>query len=76
VETGVSPRGSLAYIRAIQSRAFLYERDYCTPDDVKTLAMPLLAHRIRLNVEGEVKTSKETIIEEILDNTPVPVESV
>jgi MoxR-like ATPase len=75
VEVGVSPRGSLAYMRAIQSRAFLYGRDFCTPEDVKTLAMPLLAHRISLNVEGEVKTSKETIIEEILDNTSVPVET-
>jgi MoxR-like ATPase len=76
VEIGVSPRGSLAYMRAIQSRAFLYGRDFCTPDDIKALALPLLAHRISLNVEGEVKTSKETIIEEILDSTSVPVESV
>ncbi|MBM7587703.1 MoxR-like ATPase [Bacillus pakistanensis] len=76
VEIGVSPRGSLAYMRAIQSRAFLYGRDFCTPDDVKTMALPLLAHRISLNVEGEVKTSKETIIEEILDSTSVPVETV
>ncbi|MCP3741957.1 AAA family ATPase [Rossellomorea sp. BNER] len=76
VEIGVSPRGSLAYMRAIQSRAFLYGRDFCTPDDIKALALSLLAHRISLNVEGEVKTSKETIIEEILDSTSVPVESV
>ncbi|WP_064092960.1 AAA family ATPase [Rossellomorea aquimaris] len=76
VEIGVSPRGSIAYMRAIQSRAFLYGRDFCTPEDVKELALPLLAHRISLNVEGEVKTSKETIIEEILHSTSVPVETV
>ncbi|MCA1053735.1 MoxR family ATPase [Rossellomorea aquimaris] len=75
VEIGVSPRGALAYMRAIQSRAFLHGRDFCTPDDVKALVMPLLAHRLSLNVEGEVKTSKEAIIEEILDNTSVPVET-
>ncbi|WP_275887813.1 MoxR family ATPase [Bacillus sp. P14.5] len=76
IEVGVSPRGSLAYMRAVQSRAFLYGRTFCTPDDVKALAMPLLAHRLTLNVEGEVKTSKERIIEEILDTTSVPVESL
>lgn len=76
VEVGVSPRGSLAYMRAIQSRAFLYSRDFCTPDDVKQLAQPLLAHRITLNVEGEVKTTKENIIQELLDRTSAPVETV
>lgn len=75
VEIGVSPRGSLAYMRAVQSRAFLYGRAFCTPDDVKALAMPLLAHRITMNVEGEVKSSKENIIREILDGTSVPVET-
>jgi MoxR-like ATPase len=75
VEIGVSPRGSLAYMRAIQSRAFIHGRDFCIPDDVKTLAQPLLAHRISLNVEGEVKTTKEHIVQEIIDLTPVAVES-
>jgi MoxR-like ATPase len=75
VDIGVSPRGSLAYMRAIQSRAFLYGRDFSTPEDVKELALPVLAHRISLNVEGVVKTSKEAIIHEILDSTSVPVET-
>jgi MoxR-like ATPase len=75
VEIGVSPRGSLSYMRAIQSRAYLYGRNFCTPDDVKQLAHPILAHRLTLNVEGEVKTSKEKIIEEILDRVAVPVEA-
>ncbi|MGD6802014.1 AAA family ATPase [Rossellomorea aquimaris] len=75
VDIGVSPRGSLAYMRAIQSRAYLYGRSFCTPDDVKQLAQPLLAHRISLNVEGEVKTTKENVIQEILDKTSAPVEA-
>lgn len=75
VEIGVSPRGSLAFMRAIQSRAFIHGRDYCIPDDVKVLAHPLLAHRISLNVEGEVKTTKQHIVQEIIDLTPVAVES-
>ncbi|MEL3972123.1 MoxR family ATPase [Rossellomorea oryzaecorticis] len=75
VDVGVSPRGSLAYMRAAQSRAFLYGRDFSIPDDVKELALPILAHRISLNVEGEVKTSKEAVIYEILDSISVPVEA-
>jgi MoxR-like ATPase len=75
IEVGVSPRGTLAYMRAAQSRAYVFDRQYCTPDDVKQLATPLLAHRISLNVEGEVKNSKESIIEEIIDSTSVPVEA-
>jgi len=75
VEIGVSPRGSLAYMRAIQSRAFIHGRSFCIPDDVKALAQPLLAHRISLNVEGEVKTTKQHIVQEIIDLTPVAVES-
>src|SRR5688500_15761508 len=41
---GVSPRGSLALLRACQSRAYVQGRDYCLPDDVKRLAAPVLAH--------------------------------
>ena len=75
VEIGVSPRGSLAFMKAVQSRAFIHGRDFCIPDDVKALAQPLLAHRISLNVEGEVKTTKQHIVQEIIDLTPVAVES-
>ena len=75
VEIGVSPRGSLAFMRAVQSRAFIHGRDFSIPDDVKALAQPLLAHRISLNVEGEVKTTKQHIVQEIIDLTPVAVES-
>ncbi|PRX75274.1 MoxR-like ATPase [Bacillus sp. V-88] len=74
VDIGVSPRGSIAFMKSIQARAILFNRDFCTPDDVKNLALPVLAHRLCLNVEGEVKSSKKQIIEEILDRTEVPVE--
>ncbi|MEI5908464.1 MoxR family ATPase [Bacillus spongiae] len=75
IEIGVSPRGSLAYMRAIQARAYIHGREFCNPEDVKELALPLLAHRIVLNVEGEVKTTKRHVIQEILDHSPVPVEA-
>lgn len=46
LEVGVSPRGSLAIFRAAQSLAYVDGRDYVIPDDVKTLAGPVLAHRV------------------------------
>ncbi|WP_034762721.1 AAA family ATPase [Rossellomorea vietnamensis] len=75
VDIGVSPRGSLAFMRAIQARAYIHGRDYCTPEDIKALSQPLLGHRIVLNVEGEVKATKGHIIQEIMDGVTVPVEA-
>jgi MoxR-like ATPase len=75
VDIGVSPRGSLAFMRAIQARAYIHGRDYCNPEDIKALSQPLLGHRIVLNVEGEVKATKGHIIQEIMDQVTVPVEA-
>lgn len=75
VDIGVSPRGSLAFMRAIQARAYIHGRDYCNPEDIKALSQPLLGHRIVLNVEGEVKATKSHIIQEIMDGVTVPVEA-
>ena len=76
IEIGVSPRGTLAFMRAIQARAILNERDYCTPDDIKTLAASVCAHRLTLTIEGEMKTTKEQIMKEILHTINVPVENI
>ena len=76
IEIGVSPRGTLAFMRAIQARAILNERDYCTPDDIKTLTASVCAHRLTLTIEGEMKTTKEQIMKEILHTISVPVENV
>ncbi|MFD3447829.1 AAA family ATPase [Microbacteriaceae bacterium 4G12] len=76
VEIGVSPRGALAFMRAIQARALLHNRTYCTPEDVKTLARPVLAHRLMLTLEGDMKVTKGAVIEEILNRVPVPVEQL
>ena len=46
LEIGVSPRGNLNLFRAAQARALIEGRDYCIPDDVKRLAVPVLAHRV------------------------------
>jgi MoxR-like ATPase len=52
LELGVSPRGALYLFRAAQSRAFVAGRSYVSPNDVQTLAAPVLAHRVRLRAQA------------------------
>ncbi|WP_459822805.1 AAA family ATPase [Halorubrum luteum] len=65
---GVSPRGSLALLRAAQARAVLNGRDYVVPDDVQREAQTVLAHRIRADSSG---TSGTDIVDEALSSVPV-----
>ncbi len=74
VETGVSPRGTLAFMRAAQARALLFGRDFVTPDDLKELAPYVLAHRLVLTMEGEMRTTKPLVIQDLLKQLEVPVE--
>jgi MoxR-like ATPase len=70
---GASPRGSLALMRAGQARAVLRGRDYVLPDDVKALAVPVLAHRLILREEERLRgTTQERLAEEIAEAVPVP----
>ncbi len=74
---GVSPRGSLICYRACQARSVLYGRDYAIPDDVKAMAVPVLAHRVRTfsqyGNEKERREAAESEILRIVDRTPVPI---
>jgi MoxR-like ATPase len=72
---GVSTRGAIALSRAVQSQALLEGRSYAVPDDVKTLAVPVLAHRIvpKSVLHHHQRRMEETIIERILETIPVPV---
>ncbi len=58
-QLGASPRALLALVRASQSKAFLQERDYVKPDDVKAVAMQVLGHRLSLT--SEAKMRKESV---------------
>ncbi len=70
---GASPRGSLALFRASQARALLQGRDYVTPDDVKALAEPALAHRTLLSSSGQSQGRNGRVpIAEILETVTVP----
>jgi len=73
VEAGVSPRGIIHLYRLCKARAACSGRDYVTPDDVKLLAVPALAHRLVLSTDYELRgLGREAIVEEILKETPVP----
>ncbi len=70
---GASPRGSLGLARAAQARAALDGRDYVLPDDIKALALPVLAHRIIVAPAARLRElSAERLLSEILENLPVP----
>jgi MoxR-like ATPase len=73
VYLGASPRGSLALFRTGQVAAALAGRDYVLPDDIKRLAVPVLAHRLIVGPAARLRElSAEKIVQEILDNSPVP----
>jgi MoxR-like ATPase len=73
---GASPRGSLGLMRAAQALAGLRGREYVLPDDVKQLAVPVLAHRLILKEEERLRgKTAEEFLEEILRRTPVPAPS-
>ena len=75
IELGASPRASLALYRSAQALALVSGRDYVIPDDVKRLAIPVIVHRLIASTEAYLHNrSKENLIENILAQTPVPVE--
>ena len=73
VQVGASPRGSLALLKLSRGRAALSGRDYVTPDDVKSIAIPALAHRLALKPELWVERLRsDDIVRELLDQVPTP----
>ena len=74
VQLGVSPRGMLALLRASQALACVRGRDFVTPDDVKTLSVPVLAHRIIVRgLYGQAEAARR-VVEDALRAVPVPTE--
>src|SRR5581483_9167685 len=77
VSLGVSPRGTLALYRACEAYAAMQGRDYVQPDDVKRLAPGVLAHRLLTTTRARLRGGESSaIIQEILDSTAVPVETI
>ena len=75
VYLGVSPRGSIALMKAAQAYAFLYGRDYVIPDDVQYLAPYVFAHRLILKSEAKFEgISAEEVINRVISRVPIPVQ--
>jgi MoxR-like ATPase len=73
VYLGASPRGSLALFRTGQALAALNGRSFVLPDDIKKLAVAVIAHRVIVGPAARLRDlSAERIVQEILENTPVP----
>nr|WP_285841770.1 MoxR family ATPase [Sutcliffiella horikoshii] len=75
IELGVSPRGTLALMRAAQGTAFINGREFVTPEDVKKMAPYVLSHRLVLTMEGSLKKTNKQIVTEVLARVVVPVEA-
>ncbi len=76
VSLGVSPRGTMALYRTAQAWAAIQERSFVLPDDVKQLAPYVLTHRILIHPQIRLRGRRpEDIITEVVNTTPVPVES-
>ena len=73
IETGASPRASINLMKAAKAHAFLQNRSFVTPHDVKSVALEILRHRVILTYEAEAEgKSNDDIVLKILDNVPVP----
>lgn len=77
LDLGVSPRGTLALFRAAQAYALVEERNYCIPDDIKRLVVPIFAHRITVSsrFSSSLRRSEEAeaVLIEILKTVSVPL---
>jgi len=73
VAIGVSPRGSQRLFEAARARAVLAGDDFVTPDIIKRVARPVLAHRLVLTADAQVnEVDERDVVEEVLDEVPVP----
>lgn len=76
VALGISPRGTIALMRAARARACLQNRDFVLPDDIQQLARPVLLHRLVLRPEADLHSqSAARLLNEIVYSVPVPAVS-
>ncbi len=74
IVSGVSPRGTLAFVRAAQGYAMVEGRDFVTPEDIKAVAVPVLAHRMTMNAAYHTESVAASAITDILCSVELPTE--
>ena len=73
IRMGAGPRGGIALIRAARAAAVLAERDFVTPDDIKTVTLPVMRHRIILSPELELEgITADQVLTTLLEHTEAP----
>ena len=75
VAAGVSPRGTLAFLRAVQGHALVMGRKYVVPEDFKEVAVPVLSHRLSMEIQADDGRAAKAVIREILESVAVPTEN-
>ncbi len=74
IVSGVSPRGTLALLKAVRAYAFVQGRTYVVPEDIKTLCGPVLAHRLVFPRGSQGRAAGLKMMDKILNMIPVPTE--
>lgn len=74
IVSGVSPRGTLALLKAVRAYAFIKGRDYVVPEDIKALCGPVLSHRLVFPRGSQGRSAGLKMMEKILNKIPVPTE--
>ncbi len=74
IELGISPRGTLALLRASQAYALVQGRNFVTPEDVKAVAVPVLAHRIVVSGSTGSSNLQKQAVSQLLNSVTVPTE--
>ena len=76
IRLGMSPRGTLALMRASQAYAAIEGRDYVIPDDVKAVAVPVISHRIITRTQNtrSLAQTNDAVVELILDTVAAPID--
>ncbi len=73
IDYGAGPRGAINLLRAARGSALVSARDYVTPDDVKSIALPVLRHRIKLSADMEIEGyTADQVLTEVLDSVEAP----
>lgn len=75
IVNGVSPRGTLAFVRSAQAYALVCGREYVVPEDVKAVAVPVLAHRLAVSASYDVTKAARQAIADILCTVELPTEN-
>lgn len=75
IDLGVSPRGTLALMRAAQGKALLNGRSFVVPNDIKEMVPYVIGHRIFLTTEASLTKTVQNVLQEVIESIPVPVEA-